>query len=92
MRIAPFELVGAARHRAGRRRVGLEQRGQRHAQAGREFFEQHGRRTALAALDQRDHGAADAAVRGQGVEREIARGAQGAHALGDAVVEAGGRS
>jgi hypothetical protein len=90
VRIAPQQLVGQPRHGAGRGHGLFEQRGQRNAQASGELFEHHGGRAAFAALDQRDHRTADAAVHGQRIERQLARRAKVAHALGDAVVQAEG--
>ena len=59
--IAPRGLFGSARHGAREGAALVEERGQREVEAGRELLQHHGRRAALAALDQRDHRAADAA-------------------------------
>ena len=80
--------TAGSRHGGGRRaarpgwrgaRGVVEERGQRHAEAGGDLLQHHGGGAALAALDQRDHRAADLALRGERIEghpqrRRAARG------------------
>jgi len=75
----------------GRRGRSIEQRGQHHAETGGELLQHHGGGAALTPFDERDHRTAHAALAGQCVEREGLRGAQVAHALGDALIEDGRR-
>ena len=86
-RVGPRGLLGGAGHGrrlGGGRRILLEERRERDAQAGGELVEHGGRGAALAALDERDVGAAHAAALGQRVEREASGVAQLADTPGDA--------
>ena len=94
-RVTPLGLVDAPRDGTGGERVvpcrGVEQARERHAESHGQLLEHDGGRTALAALDDGDHRAADAAARGEGVEGESARGAQVADTVRDPGVEGGVR-
>src|SRR5207247_1231586 len=93
LRIAPRCPVAAPGHRAGGRARVLEERRQGHAESGGDLLQHDRRRAAFPPLDQRDHRAADVALRRQRVEGHPETRSQRPDAARDAGLEVrrGGR-